>query len=126
MFKKFKSMKALRYLLIAVLVSLTSVLSATNVAAQNLAQRPEAQMQSTSGMVFSGSTLPQAAMDGPSTTYDQLSTPGTSPSGPNRAKKGRPGDWTDPYVPVGDAGIPLLMLAAAYAVLRVYKRKRSV
>lgn len=123
MFKKFKSMKALRYLLIVLMLSVASLVFAT---AQSFAQKPEAQMQSTSGMVFSGSTLPQAAMDGPSTTYDQLSTPGTSPSGPNRAKKGRPGDWTDPYVPVGDAGIPLLMLAAAYTLLRVYRRKRRV
>ena len=28
--------------------------------------------------------------------------------------------------PLGDAGWPLLMLAAAYALLRVYMRKRSV
>ena len=61
-------MKALRYLLMVALISLTSVLSATNVAAQNLAQQPEMQMHSTSIIQGSGSTLPQAAVEGVSTT----------------------------------------------------------
>ena len=117
-------MKALRYLLIVALMSMTSVLSATNVAAQNLAQRPEVQMQSTSGMVYSGSALPQAAVEG---TYVTGTTIGTySPadasnnSGPHRAKRSLDDDDPDippqgqPF-PIGDAAWPLMVLALAFA-----------
>ena len=121
-------MKTLRYLLIVAMVSMASVMSAANAAAQNLATRPEMQMQSTSVMQGSGSTLPNAAVDGPYTTYDEYSPAGSS-QGPRRAKKeddGRPGDWTDPYKdPLGDAMIPLALLAVAYALARVYRRKRA-
>ena len=54
--KELKIMKALRYLLIV--MGLMSVLS---ISAQALAQQPEVYMQSTSGMVYSGSQLPSAA-----------------------------------------------------------------
>ncbi len=123
-------MKALRYLLIV--MGLMSVLS---ISAQALAQKPEAQMQSTSGMVYSGSQLPSAAVQG---TYVTGTTIGTySPanaSGPKRAKMNDDDDdgWEDedepdkpgePF-PLGDAVWLLLALAAAYALLRVYKRKR--
>lgn len=109
-------MKTLRYLLI--LMGLVSVLS---LSAQSTAQLPQAQMQSTSIMQSGGSTLPQAAVNGVVTTYE------TQPKayvGPRRS----PGDHHDEVHddPIGDAAIPLLMLAAAYALLRVYKRKRSV
>ncbi len=120
-------MKALRYLLIVAMISMASVLSAANAAAQNLATRPEMQMQSTSVMQGSGSTLPNAAVDGPYTTYDEYSPVGSS-KGPRRAKKeddGRPGDWTDPYKdPLGDAAWPLMLLACVYLIMRV-ARKRS-
>ena len=117
-------MKALRYLLIV--IAMVSFLGAN---AQGLAQMPKAQMRSTSGMVYSGSTLPQAAAEG---TYVTGTTIGTyssadadKPSGPNRAKKERPDDWDDPYKdPLGDAGWPLLMLAAAYALLRLWRKRR--
>ena len=117
-------MKALRYLLIVI-----AMVSFLGVNAQGLAQRPEVKMQSTSGMVSSGSTLPSAAVQG---TYVTGTTIGTyssadadKPSGPNRAKKERPDDWDDPYKdPLGDAGWPLAMLAAAW-MLRVYMRSRS-
>ena len=113
-------------------VAMVSVLS---VKAQSTAQLPEAQMKSTSAMVSSGSTLPQAAVTG---AYVAGTTPGTySPAfhpggprkvivnpggeepGPDEGENSEP--WEDP---VGDAVWPLLALAAAYAVLRVYRRKR--
>ena len=127
-------MKALRYLLMV--VAMVSVLS---VRAQSTAQLPEAQMQSTSAMVGSGSTLPQAATTG---AYVTGSTVGSY--SPARMQSGRPGSIrrgtsdedggdtppSDPQGPnenpIGDAVWPLLALAAAYAVLRVYRRKRSV
>lgn len=130
-------MKALRYLLIA--MSFVGVLS---VYAQSTAQLPEVYMQSTSGMVYSGSQLPSAAAQG---TYVTGTTIGTynpaNVNGPHRAKKEDnpgggfnpgggepgPGDNSEPWEdPLGDALWPLLALAAAYAVLRVYRRKRSV
>ena len=116
-------MKALRYLLIGAMISLTSVLSATNAAAQNLAQQPEAQMHSTSVMPSSGSTLPQAAIEGVTTTY----SPSNTPSGPRRVGRddniGEVGEQT----PIGDAPWVLIVLfGIMYVVNRKYmKRKKS-
>ena len=111
-------MKALRYLLIAV-----ALLSVMSVGAQGLAEQPEIQMQSTSVMQGSGSTLPSAAVEGISMTNEQVASPANAPSGPRR---GRPGDWTDPYKdPLGDAMLPLALLAIAYcAGCMVYKRRK--
>ena len=124
-------MKALRYLLMV--VAMVSVLS---VKAQSTAQLPEVQMQSTSVMVGSGSALPQAATTGAVLTGE---TPGTyssvyHPGGPRRitinpGEEPGPdeGDNSEPWEdPIGDAVWPLLALASVYAVLRVYRRKRSV
>ncbi len=130
--KELRIMKALRYLLIV--MGLMSVLS---ISAQALAQQPEAHMQSTSILQGSGSTLPQAAAEG---TYVTGTTIGTySPanaSGPNRAKKGdddwEDDDWgntDDPWAtPIGDAALPLALLALAYVGVRAFlnnKRKMT-
>lgn len=128
-------MKALRYLLIVI-----AMVSFLGVNAQGLAQRPEIKMQSTSGLVGSGSTLPSAAVQG---TYVTGTTIGTynpaNVNGPHRAKKEDnpgggfnpgggepgPGDNTEPWEdPIGDAGWPLAMLAAAYALLRLWRKRR--
>ena len=127
MFKEVENMKALRYLLMV--VAMVSVLS---VKAQSTAQLPEVQMQSTSVMVGSGSALPQAATTGAVLTGE---TPGTYSAAGHHGhiRRGIDGDddndkpsgWDDPYKdPIGDALWPLLALAAAYALLRVYRRKR--
>ena len=118
-------------------MGLVSVLS---ISAQALAQKPEAQMQSTSVMVSTGSNLPSAAATG---TYTTGSTPGTySPAtvaGPRRSKKedDNPGggfnsddndnDRDEPWKnPIGDAIIPLALLACVYLIVRVArKRKRA-
>ena len=129
MFKEVENMKALRYLLMV--VAMVSVLS---VKAQGTAQLPEVQMQSTSVMVSSGSTLPQAATTGAVLTGE---TPGTYSAAGHHGhiRRGIDGDddndkpsgWDDPYKdPIGDAVWPLLALASVYALLRVYRRKRSV
>ena len=128
-------MKNMRYLLIV--MGLVSVLS---ISAQALAQKPEAQMQSTSVMVSTGSNLPSAAATG---AYTTGSTPGTySPAtvaGPRRSKKedDNPGggfnsddndnDRDEPWKnPIGDALWPLVMLALAYVCVRAFlKRKRA-
>ena len=128
-------MKALRYLLIVALISLTSVLSATNVAAQNLAQQPKVEMKSTSGMVYSGSTLPSAAADGAVLTGSKIGTyspAGSTTDGPHKARRGADGEDTppdDPHGPnedpIGDAMIPLMLLCLAYAIYKVRRRIRA-
>ena len=129
MFKEVENMKALRYLLMV--VAMVSVLS---VKAQGTAQLPEVQMQSTSVMVGSGSALPQAATTGAVLTGE---TPGTYSAAGHHGhirrgidgddENDKPSGWDDPYKdPIGDAVWPLLALASVYALLRVYRRKRSV
>lgn len=130
MFKELEIMKTtLRYLLMV--VAMVSVLS---VWAQNLAQQPVAEMTSTSVMVSSGSSLPQAAATGAYVTgstvgtYSPASAPGSGPrkiSGGNTG--GGPEDREDPYAdPLGDATLPLALCALAYALMRVFlKRKRA-
>lgn len=115
-------MKAMRYLL-----SVIVILSVTTLGAQNLSQYPAIQMQSTSSMVSSGSTLPQAAITGVYTTYD-------SPTGgPRRSKKevdpfGEEtiGDVTNPQqpgTPIGDGTWILMFLAVGYAFFIAWRRK---
>ena len=81
------------------------------------------EFQSTSSMLGSGSQLPSAAQTGVSLTETEQNRP---PSGPRRVNS--EGGYADPDYetkdPIGDALWPLLALAAAYAVLRVYRRKR--
>jgi hypothetical protein len=125
-------MKALRYLLIVMMVSVASMLFAS---AQSLAQQPKVEMHSTSGMVYSGSKLPSAALDGAVLTGI---TPGTYRSvdpteGPTGRRKiggntgGGSDDREDPYeTPFGDAALPLMLLALAYIGARTFlKRKRA-
>ena len=125
-------MKALRYLLIMMMVSVASMVFAT---AQNLAQQPKAEMHSTSGMVYSGSTLPSAAADGTVLTGTTIGTYSpaetTSSNGPHKAKQGwggegEPGDRPEPYEdPLGDAAIPLALLACAYVLARAFLKRRA-
>ena len=95
-------------------------------------QAPTATIGSTgSEMMSSGSSLPQAAVTGTSTTYDRHNAPG----GPRKGwgtgeggggESGEPGDWHEPWEdPIGDAGWSLAMCALAYALMRVYRRKRA-
>ena len=108
--------KSLRYLL-----SMIAVVSVLSVSAQTFAQQPEAQMQSTSVMQGSGSNLPNAAVQGVSTTYDNSLPDKRNVSGPRRE---RPGDWVDPY-PIGDAVLPLMLLALSYMVVRTARKRKG-
>ena len=127
-------MKALRYLLIVMMLSAASAMFA---AAQSLAQQPKAEMKSTSGMVYSGSNLPSAAASGAVVTGSKLGTyapaNATSNEGPRKAKRGiddddeeeKPGGWDDPmYDPIGDAMLPLMLLALAYMGVRAFLRRK--
>ncbi len=121
-------MKAMRYLLM--IVAMVSVLGGY---AQGLAKQPEAKMQSTSVMVGTGSTLPQAATTG---VYVTGSTPASySPAGrPGHIRKGADEDDednppADPHGPMedplGDVFWPLALLACAYALTRVFLKRRA-
>ncbi len=121
-------MKALRYLLIAVILSTASLLSVANATAQSLAQLPDNEMRSTSVLPASGSTLPQAAVEGPTTTYDEGT--GSHKGGIRRAGGGQtgggPDDREDPYGdPIGDAALPLLFCAAVFSGVIAFRRKRQ-
>ena len=89
-------------------------------------QAPTATIGSTgSEMMSSGSSLPEAAVTGTSTTYDRHNAPG----GPRRAADGDDDDTPpeDPHGPmedpIGDAGWPLAMCALAYLIIRVARRR---
>lgn len=132
-------MKALRYLLI--ILGMVSVLS---VQAQGVAQMQTTPFRSTSTMVGSGSTLPVAAHSGVRVTgatvgtYADASYASRS-SRPRRVGEGEgfadgdvtpgQGDSGDPglpgdIVPIGDAVLPLMLMALAFgAVVAVRRRK---
>ena len=113
-------MKALRYLLMV--VATVSVLS---VKAQGTTQLPQTQMKSTSVMVGSGSSLPQAATTGAYVTGNTVGTYSPAKIHPGNIRKDpSDDDWEDddahddeePWTtPIGDAVWPLLALAAAFA-----------
>ena len=121
-------MRTMRYLL-----TVLATVSVLGVCAQNLAQQPQVHMTSTSGMVYSGSTLPQAAATG-ATLADE--SPAYAPGKGGRIRKtedpfggetiGGTDNPTEPGTPLGDAFWPLALLACAYALMRVFlKRKRA-
>ena len=114
-------MKTIKQLLIVI-----GLVSALSICAQTMVEQPQLQMQSTSIMMGSGSHLPQAAIEGVTTTY----TPGASniPSGPHRApaegeEDTPPKDPNGPMEdPIGDAILPLALLAAAYVLFLARKK----
>ena len=143
MFKELEIMKALRYLLIAVTV--LSVLSlsaqtrqyATTQSHEQVAftgayvnpQMPAATMDYRhSDYMKSGSTLPQAAVDGTTTTYDEENS---SPKHHGNIRRwgsgeGEPSDRPEPWEdPIGDAGWMLLFCAAVFSGVIAFRRKRQ-
>ena len=150
MFKEIIDMKALRYLL-----SMIAVVSVLGVSAQTprygtlykgqghesvytVAQMPVASMGSVNtGYVQSYSRLPSAALTGVVTTYDN---PAYSPSRPRRitdvngngidddleTEDDEWGETGDPYAtPIGDAAVPLMLLAMAYMAVRIMRKRRG-
>lgn len=116
--KTMKPMKPMKHILLIFLLSYSIItLGNTDATCQYF------EFQSTSSMLGSGSQLPSAAQTGVSLTETEQNRP---PSGPRRVNS--EGGYADPDYetkdPIGDALWPLLALAAAYAVLRVYRRKR--
>jgi len=109
-----------------------AVVSVLGVYAQGTAQFPEATMQSTSTMVGTGSSLPQAAVSGTTLAGE---TPGAySPGRAGHIRKvGEDEGWEDepdpetpanPF-PLGDVFWPLALCALAYLIVRVARRRMT-
>ena len=111
-------MKTMKYMLMA--LSLAGVLS---INAQSLANQPSSEFQSTSSMVGSGSSYasnPSLNADGTAAYNSPSYAPQRAISGPNRIAPVTPeGDPT----PVGDALIPLLLLALFYGLHKMITKK---
>ena len=93
--------------------------------AQFVPDMPTATIGSTnSEYMQTGSTLPSAIKTGVVTTYDSEQEPShRNFSGPRRE---RPGDNTDPMKdPIGDAVVPLMLLAMAYMAVRIMRKRRG-
>ena len=80
-----------------------------------------------SNYMTSGSTLPQAAIEGPTTTYDEGGTGkhGHIRRGLDPEDEGEGGETPKPgqAFPIGDAALPLALLACAYLIIRVRRAK---
>ena len=122
-------MKTLRYLLIAF-----AAMTVLSVSAQSMAQQPGTEFHSTSSMVGSGSTLPQAAQSGAYTTYetgpvkigsvikrDETGFGGDDDDDPDKPSGDHSEMWDNP---IGDAAWPLALCALAFALFR-YVRQRT-
>lgn len=91
-------------------------------------QMPTASMGYThSDYMTTGSTLPQSAVTGTSTTYGEGGGP--RKVGPRKVGEDdgfetgeTPDDQEEPF-PIGDAAIPLALLACAYLILRVVRKR---
>ena len=106
-------MKTIKYIvLVCALIFSTALMANDN----SSSQMPILPFESTSTMPLSGTQLPNASEDG----VGIVSTPVT---GPHRVNPGqKPADPFDD--PVGDAILPLALLAAAY-VLFLARKKRT-
>lgn len=114
--KNRKTMKPMKHILLIFLLSYSIItLGNTDATCQYF------EFQSTSSMLGSGSQLPSAAQTGVSLTETKQNRP---PSRPRRVNSEDGYGDPDYDTKIGDALWPLLALAAVYAVLRVYRRKR--
>lgn len=132
--------KTLRYLLMTIAIlgvlsvnAQTHQYSATHEQAaftnvQVNPQMPSATMDWHSDYMTTGSHLPQAAVEGTTTTYDEGGTGKghIRKAGSGQTGGGGPDDREDPYGdPIGDAAIPLALLACAYVLARAFRKKRA-
>ena len=116
-------MKTMKYLLLIICVSCATTLMAADYVVCAAASAPTATFQSTSTMSLSGSSLPCAAVD--MIIDDGMSNAeNTAPRGPQRVSPDRPPE--DPFNdPIGDAVLPLLLMAAGYAIC-AWRRSKLV
>ena len=111
---KLAIMKTMKYIvLVCALIFSTALIANDN----SYSQMPILPFESTSSMPMSGTQLPNAAEDG----VGIVSTPVT---GPHRVGPSNPP--ADPFEdPVGDAVLPLLLLAVGYVAI-VTRKKHAV
>lgn len=115
-------MKATKQLLIV--IGLMTVLT---IFAQDTYITSEVQMYSTSAMIGSGSSLPQAAVTGTHTTYDESDN--SAFSGPKRIiadddEEDKENDgWKEPGIPLGD--IPWVMVALLAIGYAIYLSRKT-
>lgn len=106
-------MKTMKYIVLVCALTLSTALMAND---NSSSQMPTLPFESTSTMPLSGTQLPNASEDG----VGIVSTPVT---GPHRVNPNKPP--TDPFLdPIGDAILPLALLAVAYVVF-VARKKRA-
>lgn len=107
-------MKTIKYIvLVCALIFSTALMANDN----SSSQMPTLPFESTSTMSLSGTQLPNASEDG----VGIVSTPVT---GPHRVGPSKPP--TDPFLdPIGDAILPLALLAAVYGLYAAARKKRA-
>ena len=124
-------MKALRYLLIAIVVMLTALpagaqyTKVNSVAGCTTFGQTERQYQfySTSALLPADTKLGLSEGGAFSSGVSTGAPVGSQSSGPRRE---RPGDWTGPMEnPIGDGVWAMLLMAAGYLIYRVRTRKRE-
>ena len=96
------------------------------------AEQPNATFQSTSSMSGSGSQYsanPSLNSDG-TAVYTSASSPAKAPGGPRREMviPTPPGGGGDkiPQEPIGDAVLPLMLMAVAWAMFVYFRRKQTL
>lgn len=115
-------MKKIKYILFVICSFTFSVLGMAQGVKSISETMPEQPFQSTSSIACSGSTLPQAAITGVVIVEEENTG---RPHGPRRVGGWGDNNAGDPgAVPVGDAILPLALLAAAY-VLFLARKKRA-
>lgn len=110
---KLAIMKTIKHIVLVCALILSTALIANDNSTSS--QMPTLPFESTSTMPLSGTQLPNASEDG----VDIVSAP---VAGPKRAPALPPDPFLDP---IGDAILPLALLAAAY-VLSLARKKRAV
>ena len=117
-------MKTMRYLLIVIL-AWTGLSSSTYAAPpKDDSKLPVVEMQSIAPMVGSGTTLPMAALDGVDITNGEGTWVSPETHKPETGLRKWPSNPGDPGTPIGDAMIPLALLALGYAVFAIVRRRR--
>lgn len=110
-------MKTIKYIL-----TVTALATCMSIAAQPSAQTPQMEWQSTGSMAGSGSSLPMAAQQGATTTYETGVGTGAGRNSHIR-KVGKDDDIGDPgALPVGDGMLILSLLGVAYGLKRRHSK----
>lgn len=115
--KNRKTMKTMKHILLIFLLSYSIItLGNTDATYQYL------EFQSTSSMLGSGSQLPSAAQTGVTLTETEQNR---APSGPRRVSADDGYGDPDYDEPIGDAILPLALLAAAYLLFLARKKRAA-